>query len=418
LTNKHKINPHQHDLTQLFRSGSGRILAALISQCRDLQLAEDALQDAFVQASERWQRGYRPDNPQAWLLIVARRRMLDRLRRSTRQHDPSIVTDIANSLQPLQLECESAQPIPDERLKLIFTCCHPALNPQSQVALTLKTLCGLTAREIARAYLVSETTMNQRLVRAKQKIRRAGIPYKVPKETDLPERLDSVLATIYLIYNESYSAFEGQSLTRDDLADEAIRLARVLNTLLPTPEVAGLLALMLLHQARKPARSSDNQTFIPLQNQDRRLWNQGKIEEGQSVLLSALGKRQPGKYQLQASISALHSKAESWRETDWTQIYFLYLALYHCEPTPVVKLNAIVALSNSGKVSQALEQLETLQEPLTDYQPYYAAKADIEVKNGLIEEATVSFQKAISLSNNRAEQNYLSKRLEACVDRL
>ena len=268
------------------------------------------------------------------------------------------MSDIADSLQPEQLESEAAQPIPDERLKLIFTCCHPALNQQSQVALTLKTLCGLSAREIARAYLISEIAMNQRLVRAKQKIKKAGIPYRVPGKADLEERLDSVLATIYLIYNESYSAYEGQTLTREDLAEEAIRLAEILHKLLPTPEVAGLLALMLLHQARSPARCSTERAFIPLQEQDRGLWNQQKISAGRHVLLQALDQGKPGKYQLQASISALHSEAASWQETDWKQIFLLYLTLYEAEPTPVIMLNGIVALANSGRADEALHRLE------------------------------------------------------------
>jgi len=390
---------------RLFRAKSGQILAALIAQCRDIQLAEDALQEAFLTAHTQWNDTIQ--HPEAWILAVARRRMIDRLRQSSRQSDQQTRSTVLSSLNPEQSKPETNHEIPDERLKLIFTCCHPALNQQSQVALTLKTLCGLSSREIARAYLISETAMNQRLVRAKKKIRSAGIAYKVPTGNALTQRLDSVLTTLYLIYNESYSAFEGQTLTRDDLAEEAIRLARVLAKLLNEPEADGLLALMLLHQSRSPARSSDKHKFIALEHQNRTLWDHNKASEGRTILMTALGKGQPGKYQLQAAISALHSEAQSWQETDWKQIIILYLRLYDTAPSPIVKLNGLVALSNSGREQEALEQLRALEQPLKNYQSYYAAKADIEARLALLDNAKESYAHAIELSKNDAEREFL-----------
>lgn len=407
--------PVQNDLALLFRAKSGRILAALISQCRDLQLAEDALQDALVQASESWQKNAPPRNPEAWLLTVAKRRMIDRLRQSSKQSSEPILRAIVDNIQVEQLDAEIDHVIPDERLKLIFTCCHPALNEQARVALTLKTLCGLSAREIARAYLVSETAMNQRLVRAKQKISKAGITYAVPHGPALEERLDSVLAVIYLIYNESYSAFEGQSLTRGDFANEAIRLARILVRLLPRPECSGLLALMLLHHSRSLARSDKTQSFIPLEHQDRTRWNHQQASEGRSILLAALAKGQPEKYQLQAAISALHSESPSWQNTDWEQILLLYLTLYEHEPSPVIKLNSLVALAQSGKEQAALLELNSLSDELMNYQPFHAATAYIQEKLYKTELAKNSYLRAISLTRNGAEKDFLVKQLEKLI---
>lgn len=366
------------DLAQLYRAKSGRILAVLVNQCRDIQLAEDALHDAFLHASEHWSADIK--KPDAWLLTIARRRLIDKLRQSSRHTDEKWLPNIADSLNPEQTEPEANQEIPDERLKLIFTCCHPALNQQAQVALTLKTLCGLSARELARAFLTSETTMNQRLVRAKSKIRKAGIAYKVPTNTEIEERLESVLSAIYLIYNESYTAFEGQTLTRDDLAKEAIRLARILANLLSKPEVSGLLALMLLHHSRNPARSDQNHRYIQLEFQNRALWNKDQLREGKAILLAALAKGEPGKYQLQASISALHTEAKDWSGTDWKQIYLLYLTLHKYDPSPIVQLNGIVALAFSGDAEVAYQQLPQVAQALDGYQPYHAAKAEIEVR--------------------------------------
>jgi len=408
----------QGELDQLFRAKSGRLLAALIAQCKDLQLAEDALQDAFVQASEDWQTNKLPKSPEAWLLVVARRRLIDKIRRSTKYSDQQILATINDSLRQPERDKESKQDIPDERLKLLFSCCHPALKQEAQVALTLKTLCGLSAREIARAYLISETAMNQRLVRAKQKIRKAGIPYKVPQANVLNERVDSVLAVIYLIYNESYSAYEGQTLTREDLAKEAIRLARILCKLLPQPEVAGLLSLMLLHQSRQPARSTATQRFIPLEYQDRRQWDQDQISDGRKILLAALSQGKSGKYQLQAAISALHSEATTWQQTDWQQIALLYLTLYKKAPSPIVKLNGLVAMAQAGREKDALDQLENLATELSEYQPYYAARAELEARQGFLEAAKLSYQQAIARTNNEAEKHFLSDQLCKISDSL
>jgi RNA polymerase sigma-70 factor (ECF subfamily) len=390
----------------------------LISQCGgDIQMAEDALQDACIQAAALWQNNNedeQPKNPGAWLFTIARRRLIDQLRQSQRHTNDATLNRTLQELTKSEDEdAEDQQQIPDERLKLIFTCCHPALTEDARLALTLKTLCGLSVREIARAFLVSETAMNQRLVRAKRKIKAAGIKYKVPDEDELSQRLDSVLTVIYLIFNESYSAYEGLTLTRDDLGQEAIRLAQVLHQLLPSPEVAGLQALMLLHQSRNTARSSSKFSFIPLEQQDRRLWDQSKISVGRKLLLLALAKGQPGKYQIQASISALHAEAGDWLETDWQQILLLYLTLLKIEPSAIIELNMLVALAQSGKPKKALVQLDSLQDRLHNYQPFFAARANIQESLGLIEKAKGDYRRAIMLSKNTPERDYLQRRLRS-----
>jgi RNA polymerase sigma-70 factor (ECF subfamily) len=325
--------------------------------------------------------------------------------------DQNKLAQILDSLSSEQCEPEAEQDIPDERLKLIFTCCHPALNQQSQVALTLKTVCGLTVKEIARAYIISEAAMHQRLLRAKKKIQATGIGYEIPEKSQLDNRLDSVLTAIYLIYNESYSAFEGQSLTRKELAEESIRLARVLYSLLPEPEVGGLLALMLLHQSRQSSRSSTEQNFIPLERQDRSQWNQTKMREGRALLLHCLSLGKPDKYQLQAAISALHSEAQDWSKTDWLQIRLLYLELYKKMPSPVVKLNAFIALAHCGDVQQAAQGIEMLENDLADYKPFYAAQADILSTLGKQSLAKASYLKAIAMTSNQAEKSFLIAQL-------
>lgn len=398
------------DLAKVFRAESGRIIAILVAECRDIQLAEDALQDACIQATQKWI-DTPPCNHVAWLLNVARRRMIDRLRTSSRQRDLAALN--TNSNVKTQTELESDQEIPDERLRLIFTCCHPALKQNAQVALTLKTVCGLSTLEIARAYLSSETSMQQRLVRAKKKIRSAGIAYKVPEGSDLNARLESVLATIYLIFNESYSAYSGQSLTREDLGNEAIRLAEILFKLLPEPEVGGLLALMLLHQSRHRARSSEHDEFIPLQYQNRSIWDQEKISNGRRLLLGCLSQNRAGKYQLQAAISALHAEAKTWEQTDWAQIQLLYGELYEQLPTPIVKLNGLLALAHRGEVMNAMEHLTVIETELENYQPFYAAKADLHAKLNQISEAKECYRQAIEMNNNEGEKAFLRSRLEA-----
>lgn len=406
------------DLARVFRAESGRILAALISQYNDIDLAEDALQDACLSASTKWPNSGIPRNPAAWLITVARRRLIDRLRQLSRAGTETVILAIAESLKAVPIdhqleapELENEQLIPDERLKLIFTCCHPALSEEARVALTLRTLCGLNAGEIARAFLVAESTLQQRLSRAKSKIKRAGIAYQVPEKSELANRLPSVLEVIYLIFNESYSAYEGQSLTREELGQEAIRLARVLYNLLPHAEVAGLLALLLLHHARSAARSNSTNAFIPLEQQDRALWDQLAISEGRKILLAAMTQNEIGKYQIQAAISALHAEAKSWQETDWRQIFLLYQALHNIEKSPVVELNMAVALANAGDEKSAMEKILGLAESLKNYQPYYAAAADISMRLGTKKQARQHYNQAIALSKNNAERDFLKSKL-------
>ena len=403
------------DLAKVFRAESGRILASLMMSTRSVELAEDALADALLQAAEQWPVTGTPKNRAAWLLTVARRRAIDRLRKEAHRNADVTRQAILDTWPETDELSENGALIPDERLRLIFTCCHPALAEEARVPLTLKTLCGLSTREIARSFLTSETTMNQRLTRAKRKIRDAGIAYEVPEGEALNERLPSVLSVLYLIYNESYNAFEGHSLSRINLADEAIRLARILHNLLPRPDVAGLLALMLLHDSRKTARSSVAQPFIPLEQQDRLLWNQTSIREGTKILLTAMGEGKPDTYQLQAAISAVHAMATVWDATDWTQIQHLYSLLYQLNPSPVVALNQAVASAYAGHVSAAYARLNELEEELVTYQPFYAARAEFGAKLGLEAAAHEDYNMAISLSKNAAEKNFLrarKKRLE------
>jgi len=396
-----------HFLTHIAHKESGKLLSVLLNHSNDIQLAEDALQDAFIEAMETWPQKGQPRNPQGWLLTVARRRLIDKFRRDSLHNNEHTIQQIMDCLHHTDEIAEADQAIPDERLKLIFTCCHPALSQDAQVALTLRTLCGLSAREIARAYLVSEVTINQRLTRAKQKIKKAGIAYDIPDTDQLNERLPSVLSVIYLIYNESYTAFEGQTLTRQDLANEAIRLVRILYRLLPRPDVAGLLCLILLHNARRAARHNQTQDFIPLEKQNRQLWNQEEITEARTLLLSMMAEGKPDAYQVQAAISALHTEAKNWASTDWLQIILLYDELYKLKPSPVVKLNQTVAIAHSGKQEEALDGLAQLEKALKDYQPFYAARADIANQLAKTELAISSYDKAIELSKNTIERDYL-----------
>ena len=365
------------------------------------------MQDAFVQAIETWPIKGQPRNPQAWLLTTARRRLVDKFRRDSHHNHSKTIQAIMDCLHTDECEHEADSPIPDERLKLMFVCCHPALAREAQVALTLKTLSGLQVKEIARAFLVPEVTMRQRLTRAKQKISKAGIAYEVPDNTQLIERLPAVLSVIYLIFNESYTAYEGQTLSRQDLADEAIRLATILYDLLPRPDVAGLLCLMTLHNARRAARQNTTDRFIPLEKQDRSLWNATEISQAKTLLLRVMAQSQPEPYQTQAAISALHSEAATWEATDWPQIILLYEALYQMSPSPVVKLNQIVAIAHSGKAKAAMTELNTLKNVLIDYQPFYAARAAIAKQLNQISLAIADYEQAIILSKNNAERDYL-----------
>lgn len=408
----------QEGIAGLFREEAGSILASLIRQFRDFDLAEEALQDALTDALAQWpQRGV-PDNGAAWLLSTARRRAIDRIRRNvvakneaTRQY----LQIQAGLDEPDEQTAETEQAVPEERLRLIFTCCHPALNQPAQVALTLRTLCGLSTPEIARAYLVSEATMQQRLVRAKKKIRDAGIPYEVPDGNVLDERLAAVCDVIYLIFNEGFAASEGESAVRVDLCREAVRLGRILVQLMPGPEPGGLLALMLLHDARRDARVAGAGRYVPIDEQDRSLWNRAQIQEGTNLLLQCLAQRRPGPFQVQAAISAVHAQAVNASQTDWPQIAGLYAALYQMQPSAVVRLNQAVALANAGSVDDGLHMLRALGSALGDYQPWHAAHADLLARVGQVNEAVLAYRRAIDLTANDAQRSFLQQRLERLV---
>lgn len=391
-------------LAQAFTDNSGRVLAALIAQFRDFDLAEEALQDAMIEAARTWPKDGTPSNAGAWLLAVARRRALDRMRLLKRAHDEALQQNLT-LLAETQPEDEAAQEIPDERLRLIFTCCHPALSQEAQVALTLRSLCGLTAREIAQAFLVPHATMNQRLTRAKAKIRNAGIPYRVPEGPEIEARLAAVLSVIYLIFNAGYTP------RNPVLSAEALRLCEVVHHLQPLPETAGLWALMSLHMARDPARKNTANTLISLKDQDRTLWDHPAISIAKTRLLHALAQGRPGPYQIQAAISALHCEAASWTKTDWPQILALYGALYRLSPTPVVALNHAVAKAHAGAPKAALASLEALASALEGYQPFHAARAELLARCGETHAARLEYNRAIGLTTTPEEQAFLRKKL-------
>jgi RNA polymerase sigma-70 factor (ECF subfamily) len=398
----------------VYRSDSRRVLATLIRLLGDFDRAEEAMHDAFIAAVEQWPHQGVPANPRAWLISAGRFKAIDGMRRRARFD--ATLTELEQHLNgvanhPAQLDDES---IEDDRLRLIFTCCHPALPPDAQIALTLREVCGLTTEEIARSFLTAAPTIAKRIVRAKGKIRDARIPYEVPSETDLPERLDTVLRVIYLLFTEGYSASSGDSLTRADISIEAIRLGRLLVELLPEPEAVGLLALMLLQESRRAARSSAEGDVVLLENQDRSLWNQEQIAEGSALVKRALSSRRIGSYTLQAAIAAVHAKARNSAATDWAQIVGLYDVLLAAHPSAVVELNRAVAVAMRDGPAAGLSLIETIlaRGDLEDYYLAYSALADLNRRLGRIAEARAAYEQSLRLARQAPARRFLERRLE------
>ena len=397
----------------VYRSDSRHVLATLIRLLGDFDIAEEALHDAFRAALEQWPRDGVPANPRAWLVSTGRFKAIDAIRRHNRFEPLPDDIDRRLAADDNDPEAWNDESIEDDRLRLIFTCCHPALSPDAQVAMTLREVCGLTTEEVARAFLSSPPTVAQRIVRAKAKIRNARIPYEVPTATDLPDRLDAVLRVVYLVFNEGYYASSGAALTRHDLSSEAISLGRLLVELLPEPEALGLLGLMLLHDSRRAARTSPSGELILLDDQDRLLWNRDQIAEGLVLVERALSARQVGPYTIQAAIAAVHANAPDSAATDWTQIVTLYDLLARAEPSPVVELNRAVAVAMRDGPAAGLALIDAILGGgnLSDYHLAHAARADLCRRLGQTAEARVSYEKALSLAEQEPERRFLERRL-------
>jgi RNA polymerase sigma-70 factor, ECF subfamily len=410
---EHEVKRIRELVEAVYRAESRQVLATLIRLLGDFDAAEEALHDAFTVAVERWARDGVPANPRAWLVSTGRHKAIDAMRRRAR-FDASL-TELTKHLESSTSDAEewNDQHVEDDRLRLIFTCCHPALPPGAQVAMTLREVCGLTTDEIARAFLTTPSTVAQRIVRAKAKIRDARIPYVVPSEADLPDRLDAVLRVVYLVFNEGYSASSGGSLTRPDLSGEAIRLGRLLVELLPEPEAVGLLALMLLHDSRRAARTSATGELILLEDQDRSLWNRDQIAEGASLVQRALSSRRIGPYTIQAAIAAVHAEAPNAAATDWAQIVGLYDVLIQADPSPVVELNRAVAVAMRDGPLAGLELIDAIlaRGELGNYHLAHAARADLCRRLGRTAEARASYERALGLTKQEPERRFLERRL-------
>jgi RNA polymerase sigma-70 factor (ECF subfamily) len=402
----------REQIDAIYRSDSRRVLATLIRLLGGFDAAEEALHDAFTAALDSWPRDGLPQNPRAWLISTGRFKAIDRLRRGAR-FDAALAETAARIEASVPPAADLDENVEDDQLRLIFTCCHPALAPDARIALTLREVCGLQTEEIARAFLIPAPTLAQRIVRAKGKIRDANIPYQVPSRAELPDRLDAVLHVLYLVFNEGYSASAGQSVTRHDLSAEAIRLTRLLIELLPEPEAMGLLALMLLNDARRPARTSPAGDLILLDDQDRSLWNREQIVEGWKLVEQALASRRFGPYTLQAAIAAIHAEAPTAGATDWNQIVGIYDVLLRADPTPVVELNRAAAIAMRDGPEVGLAQVDAIlaRGELADYHLAHSARAELCRRLGRVPEAIAAYERALTLTTQAPERRFIERRL-------